>query len=112
MAAKPEELSRDFVVQQHGGLSGAPREHQIPRRRLRQGRARSHAEWIRTGGRADADCDPGELSAERWLDHHPPGAAALHGWPGCGREGKLLIRALLARGAAVLDIGGKFVRQI
>ena len=30
LAAEPEHLSRDFVLQQHRGVPGAPREHQVP----------------------------------------------------------------------------------
>ena len=30
LAAEPEDLSRDLVVQQHRGVPGAPREHQVP----------------------------------------------------------------------------------
>ena len=40
LAAEPEDLSRDFVLQQHRGVPGAPRIDQVPRRRHRQGRAR------------------------------------------------------------------------
>ena len=40
-------LRRDFVVQQHRSVSGAAREHQVPRRRHRQGGVRPHAERIR-----------------------------------------------------------------
>ena len=31
VAAEPEDLSRDLVVQQHRGVPGAPRQHQVPR---------------------------------------------------------------------------------
>ena len=31
VAAEPEDVSRDFVLQQHRGVPGAPREHQVPR---------------------------------------------------------------------------------
>ena len=32
VAAEPEDVSRDLLLQQHRGVSGAPREHQVPRR--------------------------------------------------------------------------------
>ena len=33
LAAEPEDVPRDLVLQQHRGVPGAPREHQVPRRR-------------------------------------------------------------------------------
>ena len=43
VAAEPEDVPRDLVLQQHRGVPGAPREHQVPRRRHRQGGVRAHA---------------------------------------------------------------------
>ena len=41
VAAEPEDVSRDLVLQQHRGVPGAPREHQVPRRRDRARRSSS-----------------------------------------------------------------------
>ena len=38
VAAEPEDVPRDLVLQQHGSLPGAPRQHQVPARRHGQGR--------------------------------------------------------------------------
>ena len=69
VAAEPEDVSRDFVLQQHRGVSGAPREHQVPGVGQRQGGVRAHPERLRPGRRPNADCDPRELPAEGWLGH-------------------------------------------
>ena len=64
VAPEPAGVSRDFVVQQHRSVPGAPRVDQVPRRRHRQGRVRAHAERLRPGGRPHAHRDPRELPAE------------------------------------------------
>ena len=74
-------LSRDLVLQQHRGVPGAPRQHQVPARRGRQGRIRAHAERIRSGRRPDVDCDPRELPAGRRVGRDSGGAPAVHGRP-------------------------------
>ena len=81
VAAEPEHLSRDLVVQQHGGVPGAPREHQVPAAGERKGRVRPHAERIRPGRRPHAHRDPRELSAGGRLGRRPRGAASVHGRP-------------------------------
>ena len=40
VAPEPADVSRDFLVQQHRGVPGPPRDHQVPRRRDRQSRVR------------------------------------------------------------------------
>ena len=52
LAAEPEDLPRDFVLQQHRGVPGAPREHPVPAAGHRQGGVRPHAERFRPRGRA------------------------------------------------------------
>ena len=64
LAAEPEDLPRDLVLQQHDGVPGAARQHQVPPAGHRQGGARPHAERLRPGGRPHADRDPRELPAE------------------------------------------------
>ena len=80
VAAEPEDLSRDLVLQQHRGVPGAAREHPLPPGRHRQGGVRAHAERLRPRRRPHADRDPRELSAEGRIDRHSRGAAPLHGW--------------------------------
>ena len=41
VVAEPEDLSRDLVVQQHGGVPGAAREHQVSGRRILANRSSS-----------------------------------------------------------------------
>ena len=50
VAAEPEDVSRDLVVQQHGGVPGAAREHQVPRRR--HGRRREFVHTLNGSGLA------------------------------------------------------------
>ena len=73
VAAEPEDLPRDLVVQQRRSVSGAAGEPQVPIRRLRQGGVRPHAQRIGTRCRPHAHCRARELSAERWLGRHPTG---------------------------------------
>ena len=47
MAAEPEHLSRDFILQQHGSIPGAARQHQVPAGRRREAGVRAHPERIR-----------------------------------------------------------------
>ena len=47
VAAEPEDLSRDFLVQQLRGVPGASRPDQVPSRRRRQAAVRAHAERLR-----------------------------------------------------------------
>ena len=65
VAAEPEDVSRDLLLQQHRGVPGAPREHQVPSRGQRQGRVRAHAERVRARRRPHAHRDPRELPAGR-----------------------------------------------
>ena len=51
--------------------------------RHRQGRFRSHAQWVGPGRRPHADCDSRKLSAARWIGRHPGGAAALYAGTEC-----------------------------
>ncbi len=41
VAAEPEDVSRDFILQQHRSIPGAPREHQVPPGRARARRSSS-----------------------------------------------------------------------
>ncbi len=50
-------LSRDFVVQQHRGVSGAPRADPVSARERRQDAVRAHAERIGPCRRPHADRD-------------------------------------------------------
>ena len=86
VAAEPEDLPRDLVLQQHRGVPGAAREHQVPRRRHRQGGVRAHAERLGPRRRPHADRDSRELSAEGRVGRDPDGAAAVHGRPGAHHE--------------------------
>ena len=70
---------RDLVLQQHRGISGATRQHQVPARGHRQGGVRPHAERLRPRRRPHADRGAGELPAEGRQRRRARGAAALHG---------------------------------
>ena len=80
LAAEPEHVSGDFVLQQHGSLSGAPREYSLPSRWNRKGGVRPHAQRLRARRRPDVDRDCGELPAERWIGRDPGRVAAVHEW--------------------------------
>src|SRR5207249_1633240 len=103
MAAKPEHLSRDLLLQQHGGISSAPSKHQIPRGRDGQSRIRPYAERIRARGRPHADCDPGKFSGKGRQHHDSKRASSLYGRERTNYEvGKSLVR----RDGRVVDGGG------
>ena len=85
VAAEPEDVPRDLLVQQHRGVPGAAREHQVPARREGQGRVRAHAERLGPRRRPHAGGDSRELPGEGRLGHHPGGAAAVHGRAGAHR---------------------------
>ena len=76
VAAEPEHLPRDLVLQQHGGVPGAARQHQVPAGRGGKAGVCPHPERLRPRRRADADCDPGELPAEGWLGRRSPTRSA------------------------------------
>ena len=82
LAAESEDVSRDFVLQQYGSVSGATGEHQVQKGRYREGGVRTHAERVRPGGWPNTHRDPGEQPAERRLGHRAAGAAAVHGRDG------------------------------
>ncbi len=85
VVAEPEHVSRDLVLQQHGVVSGAPREHQVPPERQRQGGVRPHAERVGPRGWSNVDRHPGELSAEGRIGGDSVRSQAVHGWPGSDR---------------------------
>ncbi len=64
LAAVAECVSRDFVVQQHRGVPGAPGADSPSSRRHGQGPVRAHAERIGARRRPHAHCDSGEQPAE------------------------------------------------
>ena len=86
VAAEPEDVPRDLVVQQYRGVPGPPREHQVPPGGEGQGRVRAHVERLGARRRPDADCDHRELPAEGRVDRDPRGAPAVDGRAGghCG----------------------------
>ena len=79
VASEPEYVPGNLLVQQHGELSGEAREHQIPGRRNRKGRARAHAQRIGPGCRPHAGRDSRELSTEGRLGGDPAGVEAVYG---------------------------------
>ena len=85
VAAEPADLSRDFVVQQHRGVPGPAREHQVPARRHRQGGVRPHAQRVGPRRGPDARRDSGELSAEGRSVVVPRALRPYHGWQGENR---------------------------
>ena len=93
-----------------GSLPGAPRQHQVPARRLGQGRTRPHAERIRPGRGAHDDRDRGELSAGRRLDFDPDRTASVL-WEGrhhsVGRSAFGLAGGASLRSAEGLGLGSR-----
>ncbi len=72
VAAEPEGLSGDFLVQQHRSVSGAAREHQVSLRGNGQSRLRPHAQRLGPRGWPHAGRDSGELPAKDGSVTIPP----------------------------------------
>src|SRR5206468_7871141 len=92
LAAGPERLSGDFLVQQLRGVPGAAHAGALPKREGQAG-VGAHAERVGARGRTYADRDHGELSARRWRRGHPDGVAAVYGRTQGHRTGALIPRA-------------------
>src|SRR6185312_2203495 len=73
------EVSRDFFVQQHGGVPSAPNAGAMAQPGNRQARAGAHTErlWSCRGTRAR--CGSGELSERGRVRHGARGSAPVHG---------------------------------
>ena len=69
-------VPRDFLVLELHGLPGATREHSLSPRRRQENGVGAHAQWQRTGDRADVGCDCRELSAGRRQRAHSRSAAS------------------------------------
>src|SRR5688572_15663204 len=79
MAARPERLSRDFILLQLRGFPGEAHGCALPPGRWRQAAIRAYAERLGPGRRAHADRGDGELSGERRLDPRAGCAHLLYG---------------------------------
>src|SRR4030066_273735 len=100
MVARSAEVPRDFVVQQLRGLPGAPHAGALAQPGNRQARVAAHPEWFRSGGRAHAGRDTGELSGTGRQHHATGGVAPLSRWPGAHFTGEILIQVKSAPRAA------------
>jgi seryl-tRNA synthetase len=83
VAAEPEHVSRDFLVQQHRDVPGAAGEHQGAGAGCWESGIRPHLERFRAGRRPDADCHPREFSAAGWLGRDSGGTPPVHGRRRC-----------------------------
>ena len=88
VAAGAEHVSRDLVLQQHRGVPGAAREHQVPAGGYGQGRVRAHAQRVGPGGRAHAHRDSRELPAGGRIGGDSRRAPPVHGRRG-GDQAKI-----------------------
>lgn len=76
---RTEQVPRDLLVLELHGLSGAPRQHQVPPRCQEQAGIRPHAQRLGPRSRPHGRRDPRELPAGRWLGPHPEGPRTVHG---------------------------------
>ena len=94
VAAEPADVPRNLVLQQHRGVSGASRQHQVPARSGWPHRVRTHAQRIRPGGRSYVDRDTRELPTGRWIGDDTERPAAVHGRPREDHSDVALLRRL------------------
>ncbi|OPY05614.1 MAG: hypothetical protein A4E67_01850 [Syntrophaceae bacterium PtaB.Bin038] len=78
VAARPERLPRDLLVQQLRRLPGPPGLHPLQKGRLRQGGVRPHPQRIGPCRGSDGGRHPRELPAEGRQRRHSRAPAALH----------------------------------
>ncbi|MBP1603142.1 MAG: serS, partial [Acidobacteria bacterium] len=81
LAAEPEHVPRDLVVQQLRGVPGEARGNPLQARGQQQVGVRAHPQRVWRRGRADDPRDSRELPAEGRLGSRSGGLAALHGRP-------------------------------
>src|SRR3569832_1157817 len=79
VVAGPAEVSRDLLVQQLRGFSGAASASAMAQSRDRQARARAYLEWLWSRRGPHAGRDHGELSGSRRPRAGTRGLAGLHG---------------------------------